>query len=77
MLNGEPVKKRKAVKLADSRWEYQTEKSVEGLAQKHLLPLNLGTHRSESTDTLGTFLQAFNVAPEMVEKDFKRAYQKV
>jgi hypothetical protein len=58
-VNGKPVKKRKAVKLADICREYQTEKSVEALAQKHLLPLNLGTHRPESTDTLDTFLQAF------------------
>jgi len=59
LVNGKPVKKRKAVKLADISREYQTEKSVEPLAQKYLLPLNLGTHRPESTDTLDTFLRAF------------------
>jgi integrase len=59
LVNGKSVRKRKAVKLADISREYQTEKSVEPLAQEHLLPLNLGTHRPESTDTLDAFLQAF------------------
>ena len=59
LVNGKPVKKRKSIKLADRCREYQTEKSVEALAQKYLLPLNLGTHRPESTDSVDTFLQQF------------------
>ena len=59
LVGGKAVKRRKAVKLADISREYQTEKSVEPLAQKYLLPLNLGTHRPESTETLDAFLQRF------------------
>ncbi|HJZ64115.1 MAG TPA: tyrosine-type recombinase/integrase [Candidatus Acidoferrum sp.] len=59
LVKGKPVKKRRAVKLADISREYQTEKSVEALAQEKLLPLNLGTHRAESIDSIDTYLQAF------------------
>jgi hypothetical protein len=50
LVNGRPVKKRKAVKLAEISRQYSTVKSVEPLAQEKLLPHNLGTHRPESTD---------------------------
>ena len=59
LVNGKPVKKRKAVKLVDISREYQTEKSVEALAQEKLLSHNLGTHRPESTDNVDSYLQGF------------------
>jgi len=59
LVKGKPVKRRKAIKLADISREYQTEKSVEALAQEKLLSINLGTHRPESTDSIDTYLQAF------------------
>jgi hypothetical protein len=73
LVNGKPVRRRKAVKLADISREYQTEKSVEPLAQEHLLPLNLGTHRPESTDTLDAFLQAFLQRGEGQGKKLKKS----
>src|ERR1700724_650463 len=59
LVNGRPVKKRKAVKLAEISRQYSTVKSVEPLAQEKLLPHNLGTHRPESTDSVNQFLQSF------------------
>ena len=59
LKNGKPVRKRREVKLAEISREYQTEKSVEPLAQEILLPYNLGTHRPESTDSLDMYLQVF------------------
>jgi len=59
LVNGKPVMRQVAKKLATYSDEYRTEKSVRPLAEAILAPINAGTARPTSTETVEAFLQTY------------------
>lgn len=59
LVNGKPVVRQVAKKLATYSDEYRTEKSVRPLAEAILAPINAGTARPTSTDTVAAFLETY------------------
>jgi integrase len=61
LVGGQPVVKQVAKKLATYSDKYRTEQSVRPLAEEILAPINAGTARPTSADTVDAFLKTYLV----------------